>query len=279
MKIESLRSPYQKVGGLYHFARMLDKIRLHQAGKLPAEHHPNFGLSVGLDGHLCSFLGVEFAAVCERVRQGGTDDEIAEWCFQHGLRPNKMQTRIWNEFARPGARVARLHRGHRVAQPHGLHQLPRGGFGISPAQVGARAGLSPEKNFWAFTGNRIAVRFEYEFHDASGQWFRAHGSARQRELGVRRPRLHEIPLRQYQRSADCGDRAEISLGAEALVHLTEQHGRHQVESDVCLTIHARRQGLVNLTITIDGKMRGDSIKVIVLESIGNVLNGLGKNRT
>lgn len=147
MKIESLRSPYQKVGGLYHFARMLDKIRLHQAGKLPAEHHPNFGLSVGLDGHLCSFLGVEFAAVCERVRQGGTDDEIAEWCFQHGLRPNKMQTRIWNEFARPGARVARLHRGHRVAQPHGLHQLPRGGFGISPAQVGARAGLSPEKNF------------------------------------------------------------------------------------------------------------------------------------
>jgi uncharacterized protein DUF5069 len=100
MKIEGLRSPYQKVGGLFHFARMLDKIRLHQAGKLPAEYHPNFGLSIGLDGHLCGFLGIEFAVLCERVRQVGTDDEIAEWCFQRGLRPNKMQTRIWNEFAR-----------------------------------------------------------------------------------------------------------------------------------------------------------------------------------
>ena len=26
--------------------------------------------------------------------------KIAEWCFQRGLRPSKMQARIWNEFAR-----------------------------------------------------------------------------------------------------------------------------------------------------------------------------------
>lgn len=32
------------------------------------------------------------------------------------------------------------------------------------------------KTLWAFTDNRIAVRFEYEFHDDSGQWFRAHGN-------------------------------------------------------------------------------------------------------
>jgi gluconokinase len=53
-----------------------------------------------LDGHLCGFLGVEFTALCERVWQGGSDDEIAEWCFAHGLRPNPVQARIWNEFAR-----------------------------------------------------------------------------------------------------------------------------------------------------------------------------------
>ena len=100
MKIESLRSPYQKLGGLYHFARMLDKIRLHQAGQLPAEYHPNFGLSAGLDGHLCGFLGVEFGAVCERIRQGGADAEVAEWCFQGGLRPTKIQARVWNGFSR-----------------------------------------------------------------------------------------------------------------------------------------------------------------------------------
>jgi uncharacterized protein len=32
------------------------------------------------------------------------------------------------------------------------------------------------KELWAFTGNRIAVRFEYEFHDATGHWYRACGN-------------------------------------------------------------------------------------------------------
>src|SRR5689334_24623265 len=32
------------------------------------------------------------------------------------------------------------------------------------------------KEVWAVTGNRIAVRFVYEFHDEGGQWLRAHGN-------------------------------------------------------------------------------------------------------
>src|SRR3954447_26576195 len=32
------------------------------------------------------------------------------------------------------------------------------------------------KELWAFHGNRIAVRFQYEWHDAAGQWFRSHGN-------------------------------------------------------------------------------------------------------
>jgi uncharacterized protein len=32
------------------------------------------------------------------------------------------------------------------------------------------------KEVWAFHGNRIAVRFQYEFHDDAGQWWRAHGN-------------------------------------------------------------------------------------------------------
>ena len=32
------------------------------------------------------------------------------------------------------------------------------------------------KELWAFTGNRIAVRFAYEWHDDSGQWFRSYGN-------------------------------------------------------------------------------------------------------
>jgi len=32
------------------------------------------------------------------------------------------------------------------------------------------------KELWAFGGNRIAVRFAYEFHDTAGKWFRAYGN-------------------------------------------------------------------------------------------------------
>ena len=33
-----------------------------------------------------------------------------------------------------------------------------------------------KKTLWAFTDNRIAVRFEYEWHDHNGQWFRSYGN-------------------------------------------------------------------------------------------------------
>ena len=32
------------------------------------------------------------------------------------------------------------------------------------------------KELWCFTDNRISVRFEYEWHDDRGQWFRTHGN-------------------------------------------------------------------------------------------------------
>lgn len=32
------------------------------------------------------------------------------------------------------------------------------------------------KELWAFSGNRIAVRFAYEWHSAAGQWFRSYGN-------------------------------------------------------------------------------------------------------
>ncbi len=49
-QVEGLRSPYDKTaGGLHHLGRMLDKIRLKQAGRLPEDFHRNYGLSGGLD--------------------------------------------------------------------------------------------------------------------------------------------------------------------------------------------------------------------------------------
>lgn len=33
-----------------------------------------------------------------------------------------------------------------------------------------------KKTLWCFTGNRIGVRFEYEWHNADGQWYRSYGN-------------------------------------------------------------------------------------------------------
>jgi nuclear transport factor 2 (NTF2) superfamily protein len=33
-----------------------------------------------------------------------------------------------------------------------------------------------KKELWAFLDNKIAVRFEYEYHNEAGQWFRAYGN-------------------------------------------------------------------------------------------------------
>ena len=52
------------------------------------------------------------------------------------------------------------------------------------------------KDLWAVLGDRIAVRFQYESHNASGQWFR---SLRQRTVGIRRPRPDAPPRGQHRR--------------------------------------------------------------------------------
>lgn len=50
------------------------------------------------------------------------------------------------------------------------------------------------KEVWAHTGNRIAVRFAYEWHDDSGQWFRSYGNENWEfdEAGLMRRRIASI---------------------------------------------------------------------------------------
>lgn len=98
MKVPGLRSPHEPVDGLVYFGRMLDKIRLHAAGKLPADYHENLGK--GFDGRCCSFLHVAYGDVVARVKQGGTDEEILQWCFASGRKPTDEETEIWNDYMR-----------------------------------------------------------------------------------------------------------------------------------------------------------------------------------
>ena len=56
-----------------------------------------------------------------------------------------------------------------------------------------------KKELWGFRDHRMAVRFEYEWHDAAGQWYRSYGNEL---LGVQRRGPHGAPLRQHQRRPD-----------------------------------------------------------------------------
>lgn len=56
------------------------------------------------------------------------------------------------------------------------------------------------KELWAFHDNRIAVRFVYEWRDAAGAWFRAHGNEQWEfdEAGLMRRReasINDVPIR------------------------------------------------------------------------------------
>ncbi len=60
------------------------------------------------------------------------------------------------------------------------------------------------KELWAFGGNRIAVRFAYEYRDESGQWFRAYGNenwqfAADGLMAVRFASINEHPIAESER--------------------------------------------------------------------------------
>jgi hypothetical protein len=98
MATVALRSPSEKVGGLYYFGRMLDKIRLHSKSELPPDYHANLGK--GFDEKCVNFLRIGYDQLVERVKKGGIDEEILQWCFDNGRRPTQDEIYVWNEFMR-----------------------------------------------------------------------------------------------------------------------------------------------------------------------------------
>jgi uncharacterized protein len=74
------------------------------------------------------------------------------------------------------------------------------------------------KNLWAFTDDRVGVRFQYESHDAAGQWFRSygnelwefdgHGLMRRREASI-----NDVPISESERRI-FGPRPEADHGVE-----------------------------------------------------------------
>ncbi len=76
------------------------------------------------------------------------------------------------------------------------------------------------KDLWAFSGNRIAVRFQYEWRNTSGQWFRSYGNEnwefddlgymRRREASINDLEINESDRRIFGPRAE-GDTSGIPL--------------------------------------------------------------------
>jgi len=98
MKIPGLRSDYEKVGDIVFFGRMLDKIRLKAAGRLPADYFTGTANRTHFDARCTRFLRIDYNALVARVLEGGSDEEILEWCFKNGYRPNADEIEVWNGF-------------------------------------------------------------------------------------------------------------------------------------------------------------------------------------
>ena len=111
-------SDYIETKRLVYFARMLDKIRLNAAGQLSP------GYFVGItddptvfDARCTRFLGVSYNDLVDRTLQGGSNEEILEWCFEQGNRPNEEEIEIWNGFI--------LKRGWRDASSEELESVKK----------------------------------------------------------------------------------------------------------------------------------------------------------
>ena len=96
MKIEGISGCFEKTYGMFYFARMCSKIRLHAHGMLPQEYQEMLGH--GFDGRTCRYLRVRYEDVRAEVLQGKPDTEVLDWCFDHGRALTEEEVLIYNSF-------------------------------------------------------------------------------------------------------------------------------------------------------------------------------------
>jgi gluconokinase len=99
--IPGLRSPFDQIEGLVYFGRMLDKIRLAAAGKLPEGWQAARGTTMkgSFDWRCCKFLKIDYVTLEAETLQGKKSDvELLEWAFQRGRQPDDQEIEVWNAF-------------------------------------------------------------------------------------------------------------------------------------------------------------------------------------
>jgi len=98
--IPGLRSPSDQVNGIVYFGRMLDKIRLHAAGKLPEGWEAARGTKAKgtFDGRCCKFLHIDYASLEAETLKGRSDEEMLSWAYANGRQPSDEEIEVWNGF-------------------------------------------------------------------------------------------------------------------------------------------------------------------------------------
>lgn len=87
------RSPKVRLGDIAHLGRIIDKIRLRQAGQIQDYNY----LTVGFDRYLLNFLELDASAFEQKVRDGGTDQEILDWVQAHMKNHSQEEIAQWNQ--------------------------------------------------------------------------------------------------------------------------------------------------------------------------------------
>ncbi|MEO7724384.1 MAG: DUF5069 domain-containing protein [Chthoniobacterales bacterium] len=91
-------SDYEETKGLIYFARMLDKIRLNADGRLEPGYFLGISDPTFFDARCTRFLGVNYDELARRTLQGGSNEELLEWCFAQGRQRSEEEVEIWNAF-------------------------------------------------------------------------------------------------------------------------------------------------------------------------------------
>src|ERR1700737_3965523 len=87
------RSPYEKLGGYVHLARLIDKAKLHRQGLLNGYNYK----TVGFDKHLLAFLKIDGDVFEEAANRLEKDDAILSWVCENGAENSPETIEQWNE--------------------------------------------------------------------------------------------------------------------------------------------------------------------------------------
>ena len=92
------RSPKEQLDGLCHLGRLIDKIRMRNAGLLQDYNY----LTVGFDKYLLDQLELKGEELEQRVLQGGSDEDIVSWIHEHGKTLSPEEKARWNDMVLNG---------------------------------------------------------------------------------------------------------------------------------------------------------------------------------